>query len=367
MRLQSSYIFLMNPSKQGEKQPGKNVTTKDGRTSEIPEHVYSYFLQCFPGIMKCEGNNFLCRPEIVWEYGECSEKCLVTFRFNYVVGKTYLDVDVEGESEVDIIKCLEYIHATAQTSRVCQDYIMIISYDAASEFYCNELYLMLNKLERNLRKLLFNIYVVNFGKDYYKTTISDDIQRKAKEKIRAKGDAGKKEVTVIQEFFYSLEFGDIRQMLFKPKWTKLDEQNKHKFLEEHSDLSTLSDEELRNAFAAITPKSDWDRFFCDKMPNMDLEDILETIRKCRNKVAHCKLFTLEEYQDSRKIIEQLNEIIVEAIKVTEDKDFVEKIMADFKKQLQQMADMARQLSESIANAFGWPFGETHNNVDKDYN
>ena len=347
MRLQNNYIFLRNFIEETK----RNKSGDGKRTFVVPRTVYSYCLGCFPEGKECEVDEPHYRHKIVWEYDACPEKCSVTFRIYVVVGATYLEVDVEGNNEEDIIKCLEYVHGVLQASGVCQDYTMIKSYDAVSEFYCNKLYPLLNKLERNLRNLLFNIYIVNFGKDYYKTTISDDIQRKAKEKIRAKGDAGKKEAAVIQEFFYSLEFGDIRQMLFKPKWTELDEQNKHKFLEEHSDLSTLSDEELRSAFAAITPKSDWDRFFCDKMPNIDLEDILEKIRKCRNKVAHCKHVTMEEYQDSRKVIEQLNEAIAEAIKATEDKDFAEKNMEHLKKSLQLMADMLQQLSESIANAF----------------
>lgn len=51
-------------------------------------------------------------------------------------------------------------------SGVRDEYVDIISYDAISEFYCNKILPKLNTLERNLRKLLFNIYIVNFGKEF---------------------------------------------------------------------------------------------------------------------------------------------------------------------------------------------------------
>ena len=67
-----------------------------------------------------------------------------------------------------------------QDSGIQADDIMVISYDAISEYYCNKIYPKLNELERNLRKLLFNIYIVNFGKDYYKATVSEDLKQKLK-------------------------------------------------------------------------------------------------------------------------------------------------------------------------------------------
>ena len=69
---------------------------------------------------------------------------------------------------------------------------MIVSYDSVSEYYCNKAYPKLNKLERNLRKLLFNTYTVNFGVDYYQKTVSPDLQKKIKGVIQAKGNEEKK-------------------------------------------------------------------------------------------------------------------------------------------------------------------------------
>lgn len=185
---------------------------------------------------------------------------------------------------------------------------------------------------------------MNFGRDYYKTTISGDIQTKAKENIRARGNADRKETTVLQEFFYSLELGDVQQLLFTPKWTDLDEQTKQAFLNENSDLSRLSDADLRSAFVDITPKSDWDRFFSDKVSNVDFKDIIDTIRGYRNKVAHCKHVGREEYQKCVGIIKQLNDAILLAVKATEDKDFANKNRVYLQKMVKQLTDTIQGLS-----------------------
>jgi hypothetical protein len=342
MRLQNSYIFLVNPKKQDIKQQS---LSGNKRAFEFKQSVYSYVSKCFPGTTEYEIDGWDYQHKMVWRSDDHPDTCTVVFRFYSVIETTYLDVAAEGGSEEDVIKCLEYVHETLQSSGVCSDYVMILSYDTVSEYYCNKLYPKLNELERNLRKLLFNIYTVNFGRDYYKTTISGDIQTKAKENIRARGNADRKEVTVLQEFFYSLELGDVQQLLFTPRWTELDEQTKQAFLNEHSDLSMLSDADLRSEFADIAPKSDWDSFFSDKVSNVDFKGIIDTIRGYRNKVAHCKHVTQEEYQDCVGMIKQLNEAIFEAIKATEDKDFESKNRVYLQNVVNQLADAIQNLSQ----------------------
>lgn len=341
MRLQNSYIFLENPKKQDA---NKQNNSDNKRTFEYRLSVHAYVSKCFKGTTEYEIDNWDYQHEMVWQTDDQPETYNVVFRFYSVIGTTYLDVTAEGGSDEDIIKCLEFVHTTLQTSGISSDYVMILSYDAVSEYYCNRLYPKLNELERNLRKRLFNIYTVNFGRDYYRTTISGDIQTKAKEIIRARGNADRKEATVLQEFFYSLELGDVQQLLFPPKWTGLDEQTKQAFLNENSDLSRLSDADLRLAFVDIAPKSDWDRFFSDKVSNVDFKDIIDTIRGYRNKVAHCKHVTREEYQKCVGLIKQLNEAILQAVKATEDKDFANKNRVYLQKIVKQLTDAIQDLS-----------------------
>ncbi len=89
-------------------------------------------------------------------------------------------------------------------------------------------------LERNLRKLLFNTYTVNFGVDYYQKTVSPDLQKKIKGVIQAKGNEEKKQIERLKKFFYSMEFSDIQTLLFTKKWTTVEEESKAEFLSKPS-------------------------------------------------------------------------------------------------------------------------------------
>ena len=88
----------------------------------------------------------------------------------------------------------------------------------------------LNKLERNLRKLLFNIYILNFGENYYQATMSSDLQNKIKklinsattkeqkDRIKSAYNVNSKEaesIARLQQFFYSFELADMQSFLMK--------------------------------------------------------------------------------------------------------------------------------------------------------
>lgn len=302
------------------------------------------------------------QQKLVWKKEDSKACCSVEFRVNEVVGVTYLDVIVEGKNKIQIIKCLELIQNTLHESGIQSEYIMIVSYDAISEYYCSKIYPMLNKLERNLRKLLFNIYIVNFEKEYYRATISEELQNKANGVIRARGNSTQKEIIRLQEFFYSFEFNDIQKMLFTPSWTEYDIRAKDEFLSHNGDLSQLSDEELRTAFLKLTPKSDWERFFNDKITGVDFESLFESIRKYRNAIAHCKFFYNESYCECYYAIMQLNKAILGAIKETEKKEFAKKNSEALSKAFQRFQDDIKQQMESIKEAISKNLRFTYNVV-----
>lgn len=346
VQLQNSYIFLNNPYKPALKKPEKkenNVIHID-----IGKNVSFYIEKAFPGITNHKDQDWYYRRKLRWVWNEGKMQCDVEFRITEVIDTTYLDIVVEGKSKSQVVKCLEYIQKTMQDSGIQTDYIMVISYDAISEYYCNKVYPKLNELERNLRKLLFNIYIVNFGKDYYKATVSEDLQAKIKSVIRPRGGEQKKETTVLQEFFYSFEFNDIQNLLFVPKWTDIDIHEKNAFLADNDNLSALSDETLRTAFKRFEPKSDWDRFFSSKITDIDFETVINTVRVHRNAVAHCKFFYRDSYKECARATTQLNKAILLAIKLTEQEDFAKKNNAAFRESMVSMKEAFAQYAEKLS-------------------
>lgn len=332
IQLQSSYIFLPNPYKKENEPPKKQDHVIN---IKIEDSFISCLKSSFPDAIGGIEPNSLFKSIYTYSINADKISCNVIFQINSVAKNYYLDVIVVGRSKFQAIKGLEYVQATIEDSSIPKNYVEIISYDAISEYYCNKVYPKLNELERNLRKLLFNIYVVNFGLDYYHMTVNEELQNKVKGIIEVDAKTGKskptqkstysnketKELTRWQRFFYAFEFTDIQKLLFAKGWTSIDEQAKAKFLSDTKNLSKLTDEELREAFSKYTPKSDWERFFSDKISNLDVENIIEEIRGSRNKIAHCKFFYKSEYESCSKAIHELNKAIICAVKITEDKDF----------------------------------------------
>ena len=346
MEIMNSYILL---DKEKEKQEKSKVEDDGTIVIEIGKNVYSYILSVYPNLIKHKEESNIFRAEYDCNVQVCSNCFNIKFIINEVVDITYLDV-VKGKNRTQIIKCLEEIQNAIFTSGIRDDYIDIVSYDAISEYYCNKILPKLNALERNLRKLLFNIYIVNFGKNYYQATINKELQDKIKGVIKAKGNKEKVEIERLRQFFYSFEFNDIQKLLFLPNWTDLDEQEKKNFLDKNKDLSKLSDEELRSAFSKITPKSDWERFFSSKINFPDIEEMIEKIRQHRNNIAHFKFFYKEAYTESNKLINKLNTAILKAIKITEDKDFIKKNTEHFRNAMSEVLVAFEKFNKTIAQA-----------------
>lgn len=345
MQLRNSYIFLPNYLKEEKK---ANQDSEDTNKLTLGRSFPFYIKSLFNITERITEERFF-KLEYHALINIDNIEYKVIFKINNVQRNAYLDVVAEGKTKSKVILCLEYINEVFKKSEIENDFIMLITYDSISEYYCNKLYPKLNELERNIRKLLFNIYIVNFGEKYYQETISAELQNKIKSVIQAKGNNETKEIQRLQMFFYSLEFGDILDMLFTDRLTNYELSKKEDFLNSHSDLSELSDEELRNAFNECSPRSDWERFFSNKFDNDLIKTQIDEVRKKRNNIAHCKFFNKSEYEECKKQITLLNKEILNAIKITEDVDFAKKNEEVLKK---TMETLAVQIGEFTKNLFG---------------
>ena len=368
MKLQNSYIFVENPYKKDE---SKKSASSSSTTYVFQKSITNYIKEVFPSLSKVDDyGNFYKRKYIAkMTHGKYTFN--TEFIITSVVETTYLDIIVEGKTTTQTVMGLEYVQSILLSSGFRENYIDIISYDAISEYYCNKMYVKLNTLERNLRKLLFNIYIVNFGKGYFDATINSEIRDKAKNLIsqdnkktrsqtkmlyNAKSNDEAKYIEYLQHFFYSLEWGDIESWLFTDTQTEYDKAKLDAFLKNNANLSELSDKELRKAFTDLSPKSDWERFFSDKIPIQDIKELIKQIRQYRNSIAHFKYFYKQDYEACKKLVNKLNTAITKAIIITEEKDFAEKnneaferVLANIRKGLFSMAKtMAMIAQKSLA-------------------
>ena len=342
MELANSYIFMPNPYKKND-YTEKNAINLIKQILKIKEKEESLGILYKKKLITTIGIN-----------GNCFDVKFLWAEFNHY---TFLDVFVTGEDEEKVIKCLEYIQSKIDVPSLQDVFIMIVSYDAISEYYCNKIYPKLNAVERNLRKLLFNIYVINFGREYYQVTVDVNLQSKIKKVIQARGNNEKKEIIRLQEFFYSMEFSDIKKLLFSESWTRFEEGEKKKFLEKNQNLSELTDDELRSAFDKFSSKSDWDRFFSDRIININVQELIENVRKSRNNIAHCKFLYETEYKDCDKSIKELNKAILSAIQISEEIDFFAKNMEQIGIAISSMTEKFSGIIDGASKAIQI-FGDT---------
>ena len=95
---------------------------------------------------------------------------------------------------------------------------------------------------------------------------------------------------------------------------------------------------------------DWERLFADKVDNSEIEKMIETVRSTRNDIAHCKFFYKEQYDTFNKAVTDLNHLILKAIQLTEEKDFVHKQAESFRIALAGIADTLAQFQKYIKDS-----------------
>ncbi len=341
MELKSSYVFL-----ERHKSTGLTKDNDGCYSLDLPTSITFYIKQFFPSITDLRTEIFPTKRELTLNLDISNKPCQITFLIYCVQDATYVNVIINAKTKAQAIKCLEEIQSRLLSPEINKEYLSIISYDAISKYYCDKIYPKLNDLERNLRHLLFNTYIVNFGRDYF-SDVDKDLQNKIKTNIQAKGSNSKKEDIRLQQFFYSFEFTDVQKLLFTPRWTETDEIHKQKFLDKHNDLTQLTDEELRSAFKSFTPKSDWEKFFSTKIVDIDVKQILEEIRHYRNSIAHCKFLNKESYLSCKNAINKINSSVITAIKITEEDDFTNKNIVALNSILSELQVMWRTFVQDV--------------------
>ena len=205
--LYNSYIFL---SKSQEEKPLKKLkkTESNKRVYELKlqKNIDSYIEEIFGKPIEADNDNRCFKTKYVYKIKNNQTIHDVFFTIIEVVDRIYLEICLSEKTTCRAIRALEYIHEQITNSEIEKRYITIISYDAISEYYCNKAYPELNKLERNLRKLLLNTYTINFGTEYYQTTLNQELQTRVKTVIQAKGNEKKEKLKDLRNFFIQWNF-----------------------------------------------------------------------------------------------------------------------------------------------------------------
>ncbi len=126
------------------------------------------------------------------------------------------------------------------------------------------------------------------------------------------------------------------------------------------DSDKLSSKELIDCIDNIRPKSDWDRLFLPQIGEIsNIEESIDQLRKLRNKVAHCKLFRKEHYEECLELLKVLNKQINKALKIVMNIDFQELnaqyASDELHKALEILQESLTAMSRSITNMMSESF------------
>lgn len=233
-------------------------------------------------------------------------------------------------------------------SEIRKKHNLIVAYDEVSEYYCGKISPKFGKSERLLRELIFLIMIKTFGAKWSKKTIAKEMLDDVKESA-----GGMSETQVIETALYEMTISQLEDYLFKP----YSELEKNPDLEEEFnkvDINQLTEEESINWLKAMQKRSLWDDYFVGYDLAMEnIQQDLEIIRKYRNRVAHNKRFTKEDYDYIRRILNKFNRKMASAINNIEERDFAKiDLSVSYRNSLNMISRMMSMVSDEMRERLG---------------
>lgn len=360
MQLTNSYIFI-----EREKKKPQVVAHKDKNVISInfTPSLAKIMEDAFSNVTIIKKDKFIHIG--TFEINVNGKIKIVNFKAYNVSSNYYVDITTNEKYNTSNIKLLEEVDKIFMNKENIFDkhYISVKSYDVVSQYYCNKLFPYLNEFERKLRKLMFNVYIVNFNDKYYSKTSTIEFQNALKGNVKKQDFIDVSNISKEDKFlkygFYSLDYNEISTLLFTPTNFEEDEIFVKEKLEKVDNLSALSDEEIRMLIDKSKSKTDWERFFGNKKIDKNFHQTFESIRVFRNNVAHCKFIDKDRYNECLSILKKVNKSLDSALEITVSDDFIAK---NYELSMQSMATIseslgkfARELSSMMA-----PFNELIN-------
>ncbi|MCT6515870.1 HEPN domain-containing protein [Proteus vulgaris] len=188
--------------------------------------------------------------------------------------------------------------------------VINVLWDDIGRYYAHKSYPLINEVENVMRKLISKFMLINVGMNWSKETIHPDLVRKIE---RFEDDD-----TYINDL-YKLDFINLSEVLFKKKRDiTLDELDRLL-------LKTKFDNDDKDKIRKYLPKSNWEKYFSDILgkDSQHLEKKWELLYKLRNKVAHNRFLTREDFKKITGLTSEVKEILIKAMNKLDEIDLNE--------------------------------------------
>lgn len=216
-------------------------------------------------------------------------------------------------------------------------YTVIKSFDGISDALCEKLYKKFSSFEREMRQLILLVLTKAFGTAWRNETVPEDMLKSLKQ--NAHGNIS------LSDTLEQMDLATLEQFLFEKR-----ECDYKALIEEtlsEDQLSSMTKEDICQLIDESRARSLWKRNFEFIGSEEKWSEKIHEIHEYRNKVAHCKKITHEEYAWVNKKLNRLNNDILNAIDEMQDKDFTDVSAIDV---LGSFAIIASKLANStLAN------------------
>lgn len=194
----------------------------------------------------------------------------------------------------------------------------IKNYDGISESFCKRLYPKYAEFERKLRSIVLLILTEAYGSEWKNETVSEQLLSEIKE--TAKGNV------TLSTLLENMDLSTLEGYLFDKREVDYIKILDEKFSAES--LKKLQKEEICQIIEQMRPTSLWERHF-EKFGSVDSwKRKIEEIHDIRNKVAHQKTISEEEFIQINKKMNSINRELSSAIIGIQEDNFTELGMID---------------------------------------
>lgn len=178
--------------------------------------------------------------------------------------------------------------------------VLNVLWDDVGRYYAYKSYPLINDVENVMRKLISKFMLINVGMDWSKETIHPDLAKKIE---RFEDD------DIYLNDLYKLDFINLSDVLFQKK-RDLSTEDLDRIL-----AKTNFNEEDKGKILKYTPKSNWEKYFSTLLgeSSKDLEKKWTLLYKLRNKVAHNRFLTRDDFNHISGLAKKVKETLIVAI------------------------------------------------------
>ena len=187
-------------------------------------------------------------------------------------------------------------------------------WDDVSIYYAENLYSPIEHLENQLRKIIYLFMINNLGSTWIEHNIPDQVKESiANTKKKCNN-------TYDDNILYYADFIVLSRFFFTKYALNSDYQ---KLIGKLKKEENQTKEKINELIGQFESKSNWERYFADKIKIENLESKWQILYGYRNNVAHSKCIRKKEYEEALALIDELKKAFDECLKIVDDVEISE--------------------------------------------